>query len=210
MRTLKLCVSGALCALTVFVGACEDDGPIPLFDEKGTWALYYFDVMGELQPFNNGARVDKFLINYNPTDPERKIVSAASCIDSMGRTDITKSLCDTPEFECRCFTYTFEETTMVWTEFPPKGGKLPPGPEDEDSMAPKPGEPNVIDLEAYNPEEGYTGIYRYSTLPYGLFDSDGVESRFVFQKRGETLFEPTGCLAACGAETVVPEGEAGG
>lgn len=207
MRTLKHSVSGALCALTVLAGACGDDGPIPLFDEKGTWALYFFDVDGELTAFDNGARVDKFLINYDPTDPEHKIVSAASCIDSMGRTDVTQSLCDTDNFECRCFTYTFEETKMIWTEFPAAGGELPPDPP-EDSAAPKSGEPYVIELEEYNPDD-YEGTYRYSTLPYGLFNSDGVESRFVFQQRGNSVFEPTMCQAACGAGAATGD-DAGG
>jgi hypothetical protein len=196
MRTHKLPFHGAICVVAAVlgggaVGGCDDD-PIPLFDEQGTWALVKFDLDGKgLTSFDVGARAEKFLIHFNQ---EKSIVAAASCLDSMGRVDLTTTLCDTGTFQCRCFNYTFEETLMTWSEFAPEGGALPPDPP-EDAMAQKPGDPVPIGLETY-PESGQT--YRYSTLPYGLFNSDEETTKYVFQSRGDAAFMATACMEPCG------------
>lgn len=205
MRTHhKLPLLGALCAVafTAVVGC--DDEPIPLFDEQGTWALVLFDIDGTgLTKFDVGMREEKFMIHF---DSETGIVASAGCVDSMGRTDITTTLCDQPNFQCRCFNYTYAETAMTWTEFKPEGGELPPPPP-EDSDAAKPGEPVAIQLSVYA-DSGQT--YNYSTLPYGLFNSDGKTTKYVFQTRGDSDFLATGCMEACGIPVAAPEGEAAG
>lgn len=195
-RSLKHRVSlpslAALCALALAAGACKEEEPIPLFDEEGTWFLKLFDIEGTgLTNFDVSQRENQFLIHFNK---EAQVVASAGCIDSMGQTDITETLCDTDTFQCRCFNYEFKETVMTWTEFTPKGGVKTPDPP-MDSTAPKVGETYSISVESY-PESGQT--YRYSTLPYGLFNSDGETSRYVFQTFGDPAFVATGCLDYCG------------
>jgi hypothetical protein len=198
MPTHQQILTGALCALTIVAGACkEEEGPNTLFDEKGTWALSKYDLGEGITNIDLPERIDQFLLNF---DQDNGIVSAAACVDSMGRTDITESLCDTDTFACRCFNYTYNESLMVWTEFQPTGNPAPPVP-DEDSGAVKPGDPFSINLDTY-PES--SGTYRFSGLPFGLFSSDGTSSKYVFQVRGDTKFTPTGCLEICGASTGEP------
>jgi len=201
LRPSKLRVSLlTVAAIATLASGCKDDEPIPLFDEQGTWFLKLFDIDGTgLTNFDLAQRENQFLIHF---DQESKIVASSGCLDSMGQTDITETLCDIDTFQCRCFTYEFEETRMTWTEFTPKGKTPVPDPPME-STAPKVGEPYTITVEAY-PESGQT--YRYSTLPYGLFNSDGETSRYVFQTFGDMAFEATGCMKYCGIpEAAAPE-----
>jgi hypothetical protein len=195
MRTHKLPLLGAICALATVASSCKDDGPVPLFEEQGTWALILFDIPESegLENFDVGQREGEFNLHFNT---EAGIVASAGCIDSMMRTDITSTLCDIDTYQCRCFEYTFEESQMLWTEFVPKGGVQPPEPP-KDSMAAKPGATIAVNVEAY-PEKG--GTYRFSALPYGLFNSDGETSSYVFQTRGDAEFEMTGCMKYCGIE----------
>ncbi len=204
MRTHKLLLPGAFCALMAAVTAVPacDDEPVPLFDEQGTWSLTKFEIDGKgLTTFDVSTREDRFLIHF---DQDSQIVASAGCLDSMGRTDITQTLCDTDQYACRCFKYEFTEKQMVWTEYPPEGGKLPPAPP-KDAGVPAPGEPVTIAVDSY-PESGQT--YRYDTLPYGLFNSDGdpAASEFVFQSRGDAPFVATGCIEVCGIPAAPPEG----
>ena len=111
------------------------------------------------------------------------VLAAASCRDSMGRTDLTKTLCDVNEFECRCFDYTYEGSVMTWTERAPEGGEV--------------ADPKTTTI-AVAEDEGYTSTYRFEPLPEGLFNSDGTSAQYVFQARGDALFMPTGCIEACG------------
>ena len=92
---------------------------------------------------------------------------------------------------------------MLWTEFTPKGGTPPPAPP-EDSTAPKPGEAYSIVLEAY-PDSSST--YRFSRLPYGLFNSDGETTKYVFQGRSDAQFLDTGCNDYCGIAAAAPAEE---
>lgn len=181
MRILKQFVPGALCALTVLAGACKEEGRNVLFEEAGTWALFQYDIDGKgLESFDAAARVDQFLLHF---DMDAGVVAAASCRDSMGRTDLTQALCDVGEFECRCFVYSYEESEMQWTERAPEGGTL------ADPQT------TTILLETY---PGYTSTFLFEPLPEKLFNSDGTSSKYLFQARGNSLFEPTGCLDACG------------
>src|SRR4051812_31512507 len=101
MRILKQFLPGALCALTVLAGACKDEGRDVLFEEDGTWALFQYDIDGKgLAPIDAAARVNQYLLYF---DMEAGKLAAASCLDSMGRTDLTTALCDVKQFECRCF-----------------------------------------------------------------------------------------------------------
>ncbi len=195
MRTHKLPLLGALVALAfTAITGCAEDAPVSLFDEQGTWALVLFDIDGKgLGKFDVGAREEKFMIHF---DQASQIVASAGCLDSMGRTDLTQTLCDTAAYACRCWNYTFMDSQMLWTEFAPEGGTLPEAPP-KDAGVPAPGEPVSFVVEEY-PESGST--YRFATLPYGLFNSNGdpAASEFVFQSRGDTNFLATGCKETCG------------
>lgn len=185
MRLLKQFIPGAFCALTVLAGGCEEEGRDVLFDEDGTWALLLYDIDGRgLEEFSASSRVDQFMVHFKTNEEETGgIAAAASCIDSMGRTDLTQTLCDVDKFECRCFDYTFEGSAMTFTDRAPKGGEV---------TDPK---TTAVEVAEY---EGYSSTYRFEPLPEGLFNSDGEISRYVLQARGNALFMPTGCLDACG------------
>ena len=187
MRILKQYLPGALCALTVLAGACKEEGRDVLFEEDGTWSLFQYDYEGKgLAPFDNAARVDQFLLHFNM---EAGVVAAASCLDSMDRTDLANTLCDLNKFQCRCFEYTYEKSAMSWTEVEPKGGTV---------ADPK---TTGISLEDY---PDFNSTYLFTPLPEGLFNSDGTSSRYLFQPRGNSLFEVTGCLDACGIAMAEP------
>lgn len=188
MRILKQYLPGALCALTVLASACKEEGRDVLFEEDGTWSLFQYDYEGKgLTAFDVAARVDQFLLHFNM---EAGVVAAASCLDSMGRVDLGTTLCDTGKFQCRCFEYTYEKSLMSWTEVEPKGGTVA----DPQTTA--------ISLEKF-PE--YNSTYLFKPLPEGLFNSDGTSSRYLFQPRGNSAFEATGCLDACGIAEAAPE-----
>ena len=70
-----------------------------------------------------------------------------------------------------------------------------PSAADQEMGVAKPGVGIRIALEEY---PGYSNTYRYQPLPYGLFDSNGLTSEYVFQQRGKAEFEPTGCNTICG------------
>ena len=185
MRTLKQFLPGALCALCVLASGCKEEGRDVLFEEAGTWALLFYNFDGTgLENFDASSRVDKFLLHFGNFDEATGgVVAAASCRDSMGQTDLTKTLCDINEFECRCFDYTYEKSTMTWTERAPEGGEV---------ADPK---TTTINLEEY---PDYASTYRFEPLPEGLFNSDGTSAQYVFQAIGNALFMPTGCIEACG------------
>lgn len=188
-------------ALPLLAAGCKDE-PIPLFDEEGTWVLTLFKIADgdEVGGFGSVSRENKFMIYYDATD---KVVATATCNDSMGNQSLTQSLCDLPKeaggFVCRCFSYEFDETLMTWTEFVPEGQPAPPTPTEEGAAAP--GQGVRISLEAY---PDISNTYRYEPLPFGLFESNGLTSEYVFQQRGPAEFDKTGCRDVCGiaAETM--------
>jgi hypothetical protein len=189
----------AVCAATVLVAGCQED-PQPLFDEDaGAWVLTLFKLedSDEIDDFGSVMRVDKFMIAY---DKAKKVVAAAACNDSMGNQGVKESLCDRtgPEgYACRCFNYEFNESQMQWVEFLPEGQPMPAEPDEEQQMmgALPFGSAYQIALEAY---PGYSNTYRYDTLPFGVFDSNGYSSEHVFQLRDRSKFDTTGCAAVCG------------
>lgn len=188
------------CALPILAAGCQEE-PQPLFDEDGTWVLILFKLADgdEVGDFGSAARAGKFMINY---DAAKQVVAAAMCRDSAGDTSVTSSQCDDHTnpggtYYCRCFNYEYDLTEMTWTEFVPEGQPAPPEPSDKEKEAGalESGNPVRVALEEY---PNYSNTYRYTPLPFGLFDSDGVTSQFVFQQRGQMEFEKTGCSAVCG------------
>lgn len=195
----------AVCAATALVAGCQEE-PQPLFDEAdGAWMLTFFklDDGDEIGGFGSGIRNEKFMIAF---DAQKKIAAAAACDDSMGNQHLRESLCDRtgPEgYACRCFEYEFDETLMTWKEFLPDGQPMPAEPtEEEQMMGALPfGSPVRIALEVY---PDYSNTYRYKPLPFGVFDSNGYSSEYVFQLRDISVFDTTGCAAVCGFTSAAP------
>lgn len=189
------------CALPILAAGCKDE-PIPLFDEEGAWVLSLFALEDgdPIGGFGSSLRQDKYMIFY---DKDAKIVAAAACNDSMGEQGLKTSQCDLPKeqggYYCRCFNYEFDETLMTWTEFVPEGQPTPPAPSEEDKMnGVVPPDAGVrIALEEYSPDT-YNDTYRYTPLPFGVFDSNGTTSQYIFQARSEASFDVTGCREVCG------------
>lgn len=189
----------AACAGTVVVVGCQEE-PQPLFDEDaGAWVLQLFrlEAGDDIGDFGSTDRTEKYFISY---DKAKQIVAAATCNDSSGNQSVTESLCDLsgPEgYTCRCFNYEFDQTSMTWTEFKVDGQPPPPEPDEEQQgMGALPvGTPYQIALDIY---QGYSNTYRYRPLPFGLFDSNGHDSEYVFQLRDKSKFAATGCDAVCG------------
>lgn len=190
------------CALPILAAAGCKEEPTPLFDEEGTWVLKYFKLEDgdDIGDFGSPQRQEKYMIYY---DKKAEVVAAAACNDSMGSQGLTSSQCDLPKelggYYCRCFTYEFELDAMTWTEFVPEGQPAPPAPTEEElMMGVIPPESGVrIPLEEYDPDNT-NNTYRYRTLPYGVFDSNGISSEYVFQSRGPAVFDATGCREVCG------------
>lgn len=197
---LSRALPNAVCAALLFSG-CQEE-PQPLFDEDaGAWVLTLAKVEDgdSIEGLGSAMRSDKFMIAY---DKPGKRVAAASCVDSMGNQSIKRSLCDgiPTRYACRCFEYEYDLTEMTWVEYLPDGQPMPEEPDEEEQMmgALPFGSGYRIALEAY---AGFGNTYRYSTLPFGVFDSNGYSSEHVFQLRAKDVFDATGCAAVCGFTT---------
>ncbi|HEY8376110.1 MAG TPA: hypothetical protein VIK91_06460 [Nannocystis sp.] len=193
------------CALPILATtSCkEEEGPTTLFDEEGAWKLLYFKLEDgdQIGGFGSTLRQGKYMVYFDKT---AKIVAAASCKDSAGDSGVLTSSCDLPKEEggyvCRCFTYEFEDDRMTWIENEVDGQPPPPQPTDKqlDEGVKKPGDPIVINLAAYDPDN-FNNTWRFQPLPYGLFDSNGLSSEFVFQAVSPMVFDgTTGCREVCG------------
>lgn len=191
------------CALPILASAGCKEEPTKLFDEEGAWKLLLFRLEDgdDIGKFGSTLRDDKFMIYF---DPKAEVVAAAMCNDSMGNQSVTQSQCDQTKemggYYCRCFTYEFDQAEMTWTEFVPEGQPAPPEPsEDELGMGvAKPADGVRIKLAEYDPDT-YNNTYRFQPLPYGVFDSNGVTSEYVFQAVAPSVFDQgTGCREVCG------------
>lgn len=187
----------AVCAAALSAG-CQED-PKPLFDEDaGAWVLTLAKVEDgdSIDDLGSAMRSEKFMISY---DKAKGLVAAASCNDSMDNQSVKESLCDgnPTRYACRCFEYEFDLTEMTWIEFLPEGQPMPAEPDEEQQMmgALPFGSAYRIALEAY---ADFGNTYRYTPLPFGLFDSNGYSSEYVFQVRAKDKFDATGCATVCG------------
>jgi hypothetical protein len=190
----------AVCAALLSTG-CQED-PQPLFDEDaGAWVLTLAKIEDgdEIDDLGSAMRSEKFMIAY---DKPGKRVAAASCNDSMDNQSVHESLCDgiPTRYACRCFEYEFDLTEMTWIEYLPDGQPMPAEPDEEQQMmgALPFGSAYRIALEAY---ADFGNTYRYDSLPFGVFDSNGYSSEHVFQLRSKDKFDATGCATVCGFTT---------
>ncbi len=179
----------------VLTGACKEDPPTPkLFAEDGAWSVISYDLegTGNQLDINDSNRRDAFMLSF---DSAEKVVTTAACIEAAGDT-VADSPCllnpNDTYWECQCFAYDFVREEMLWREF--NAGDIPPtvslsaaddqgagttggGGGDGDTLI------NVAEIPDVN------STYNFRPLPDGIFGSDGVASRFVFQKRAPSIFD---------------------
>lgn len=196
MRSIKSLLLPASLCLCVLAGGCDDEGFVTLFDEDGTWSLLAFDLegTGTFNTIDSPNRKDQFLLRFLRTSGAEQrpegIAAAATCKDVSNNQSLTGSACN-DGFTCRCFNYTFNETTMVFTEFAADGASLYTPVGDE----PQPGEPVTIFLETI---EDTASTFIFKPLPAQLFESDATDSRYEFRQKADSLFSKTACSERCG------------
>ncbi len=212
MRRPTLLVLATL-ALGLTASACKDDPPTPkLFQEQGTWAVVSYDLEGngEQRNVNEMAVRNSFLLQF---DTAEKVVTAAACVEVESDT-VDSSPCliypqDTMWY-CRCFAYDFVRDEQLWREFNP--GEMPPtvklseadggGAADEgagsgsgsgsgggggDGGGAVDGDTRIMLSE---PSDAVNSTFNFRPLPEGVFGSNGENSRFVMQKRADSVFDP--------------------
>lgn len=198
MRSIKSLLIPASISLCVLAGGCQEEGYVTLFDEDGTWSLISHDVEGSgtFKTIDSANREDKFLLRFVRTsaaesEPAGKL-AAATCIDVSDDSGLTTSSCN-DGFTCRCFNYSFNETTMIFTEFEGEGGFLYTPAEGE----PAPGEPVAVVVSEVE-DNNVTFVFR--PLPSRLFESDATGSAYELRQKANSLFVETGCSEICGLE----------
>ncbi len=192
--------------------ACADDpGPGTLFEEDGVWELTSLALSGSGLESLSGNRAGTFLMKF---DRENDVVQTAMCSNrenSTPQNSECRGFTDS-QWYCQCFGYDFVEDEMAWLQFeaggmPPivKVGKEPEaadeaggetetdsdGGSDDSGGAPVDPAPEggVHDLTVAE-VVGTAATVDYTPLPAGVFGSDGVSSKFVFQKKAASVFDP--------------------
>jgi len=204
-RTL---IRGALIAATVHMAACADDpGPGKLFEEDGVFELRRFALEGSGLEEVSGNRAKTFFLKF---DEAAGVVQTAMCsnddIDDPTNsecTGFTDSL-----WMCQCFGYGFEEDQMAWQGFE-AGGTVPIVKVGQEEVEEDPIEgdtdtdggsgggddepaPEAGGIHQFTVAEsaGEAATFDFTPLPAGVFGSDGLVSKFVFQKKAGSLFAP--------------------
>ncbi|MGH1347188.1 MAG: hypothetical protein ACRBN8_36840 [Nannocystales bacterium] len=210
---LRTLIRGALIAAALTMTGCKDEpGPGKLFEEDGVFELFRFDLDGSGLEEVSGSREKTFFLNF---DEEAGVVQTAMCSDADSDdpnnaecTEITDSM-----WICQCFGYDFVEDQMGWQEFE-AGGTVPivklgetEEPEGEESTV---GETDTDGGSGGGDEEGgdepapagsvhqftvaesatEAATFDFTPLPAGIFGSDGVVSKFVFQKKASSVYAP--------------------
>jgi hypothetical protein len=98
-------------------------------------------------------------------------------------------------WDCRCFAYDFEREEMLWQEF--NAGDMVPsvslsgsndpagGTTAGDGGATGDGQTHITVAEVMD----VNSTFNFRPLPEGVFGSDGMTSRFVLQKRADSVFD---------------------
>ena len=204
-RRSTLLVLTAL-GLGLAAGGCKDDPPTPkLFQERGTWSVVTYDLegTGTQQDIDVMSRRDSFLIQF---DTAEKVVTTAACVETDADT-VADSLClinpDDTHWSCRCFGYDFVRDQQLWREF--TAGDVPPvvklsdmddpnadggGGDTGTSSGGGGGGGGTGDTIVQVSEiEDVNSTFNFRPLPEDVFGSNGTSSRFVMQKRADSLFD---------------------
>ncbi len=211
---LRTLIRGALVAAALSTSACADDpGPGKLFEEDGVFELKRFALSGSGLETLGSSKSKTFFLKF---DEETSVVQTAMCSDDDSD-DPTNAECTgltDSRWICQCFGYAFEEDQMAWQEF--EAGGTPPvvkvgqteveeedptaadtdtdggsgsadaGGEEEEEPAPA----GAIHQFTVAESVGEAATFDFTPLPAGVFGSDGVASKYVFQKRAASLFAP--------------------
>lgn len=180
-------------ALAALPGCKEEDNR--LFDENGVWSLtHYTDGEGNLQMAPANTHENAFMIKF---DSGAGIATTAACAFQNNNYNPGETSCRIGEssqldWQCKCFAYEFDESTMRMIEFAPGEARpsVPSGSGDTDGSD-GPTEVAVGDYEAVS------NSYAFQPLPTGLFNSNGVDSRFVFLNKFAAIFDESGCAEVC-------------
>lgn len=163
----------------------ESGGMEPLFNEAGAWSLVEFDVGEGLQEVMQTTRRDAFMLDF---DADAHVMTTAACGDEMNGFGPTDSTCrlspSTTAWQCRCFSYAFEQDVMQMVEFtagsPPPEVAFDPDATSDMSL--------TVATASLVPERADTIEIR--PLPAGVFGGDS-NSSFVVEARSMVTFEET-------------------
>lgn len=209
---LRTLFRGALVAATLASFGCDDEGPGKLFEEDGVWELTSFTLSGTGVEEVSRSRRANFFLKF---DNENRVVQTAMCANREAATP-GDSECEgfnDSQWFCQCFAYGFEEDQMAWQEF--EAGSEPPvvkvGQTEPEAPAGGDGDTETDGGSEGGDEEGDAGgdepapagtahqlsvaefaniaaTYDFTSLPAGVFGSDGTASKFIFQKKADSLF----------------------
>jgi hypothetical protein len=206
----KRWLTPTLLVMPLVLAACSDEEDLRVFDEVGTWSLQSYALDGtNWSAVDQDVRKNAFLLRFDST-PGSGVVAGATC-GGGDKYGVGSSLCNTfnrEDWQCRCFSYIHEEKNLMeWQEFAP--GDAPPSVvhetgEDAGEAGDTEGDPSDSIAAQKHPE--INGAIILSPLPYttsvwtesGLFDSDGMNSRYEFLQKGDNIFEESGCSEVCG------------
>lgn len=175
-----------LLALPVVLGSCQEEVNT-LFDEEGVWSMIEVDLSGDGLSEVIDTRENGYMLWFQPSKKGEGIVAAAACVDEGGNASPESSFCHLDggsTWQCKCFAYEFEDSSMRWLEYEP--GSAPPsdvpdivGGGDTDGTG-----PTLVSLAAV---EGKAFTYIFQPLPNGLFQAT-ESSTFVFQQKSTTTW----------------------
>jgi hypothetical protein len=212
MSSARIVATAALLAATATLTGCPEEDT-RLFDETGVWALEQYSIDGGPYVEISQNRKNRFMLRFKPDDG---VVAATACHEQNTNVNVNSSNCTNAglsTWTCQCFAYTYENNRMVWQEFAP-GDPVPPvGTPGADGETEGGGSgAQEIFLEA---PAGKTATYEFSSLPMGVFNSDGMVSKHMFQIKADSLWtavdinmDGTADLEAC-SQSCFPS-EAGG
>ncbi len=201
----------SILALGSAIPACSDPPPGKLFDEEGAWSVVQYQLEDGLEDIFAMSRKDAFMLSF---DSKANVMTTAACGNEMTGFEPTNSPCraspSTTEWQCRCFSYAFQEDVMQMIEF--DAGKTPPEVEfDSDLMpgqssgtgsaesgsgsgsgtdggsggAPMGGPVTAIKI---SPIPDRMDTYDFAPLPVGVFGGNGANHHFILEARSTTKF----------------------
>lgn len=186
--TRAITTAAVIVALANLTGCKEED--TRLFDETGVWTLERYSLDGTPYQEVPQSRKNRFLLRFKPDDG---VVAASACHEQGTEIDVNGSSCTNASlatWSCRCFAYTYENSTMVWQEFAP--GEPPPvvgtpagGDGTGDSGGMMDGGAHELTVAAFGES---AATYEFDSLPMGLFNSDGEISKHVFTLKADTVW----------------------
>jgi len=186
---------GAAWALPLLAFGAGCDAEVPtLFAEGGVWEMTEYDIGDGIAPVDPEYRKEAMLLKFRS---DLGIVQTAICGNSESDTPANapcRLQVTATSWFCKCYAYKFENDTMAWKEFPagePRPGVDFPadggGPEEDEEIDPDdPQSGSTLVTVSEKPDVRDT--FYFEPLPDGLFGSDGENSRYVFLRKANSLF----------------------